>query len=186
MQAVGSVATSDQDYRQALQGPLYARIREGLDSRNKLKTTLVASNDEKQKALLCEEHRDSDPLSAEIRPLTEIVEEETEQNLPGSSINQTMEYVSRDDSFISPEVDHALRLLDRAIAVLRERGFSDCNQSNCFSINQEIPPSKAVGDSCSIGNKDTPKNSISLGIKPSSGGQDGSDAEGFRSVQVHE
>lgn len=214
--AVGSVATSDKDYRQVLQGPLYARIREGMDSRNKFKTPLAGLNEDKHKAVPPEEHSDSYPLSTEIIPLTEIVEEETEQNQPGSLINQMIfstghvskedsslnpeqnqsgpssnvilhadKHVSKENIFISPEVDHALRILDQAIAVLRERGFSGNNQSDCFSINQEIPPSKAVVNSCSISNEDSPQNSTSRGTKPSKGSQVSSDAEGFRNNNIN-
>ena len=216
-QAVGSVATSDEDYRQALQGPLYARIREGLDSGNKLKTTFLGSNKEKHRAVPPEGRRDSDTSSVEVRPVTEIVEEETEQNSDSSSINQIKpteghvskessfinsqqqgsssspnvvtlrsdEHTSKQNIFISPEVECALRTLDQAIFVVRGCGFSESNKSNCFSLSQEIPTSDAVPDSLITSNEAVPKNHGEKGTKPSNGAQVRSDAEDFRSVQVN-
>lgn len=128
-QAVGSVGTSDKDYRKALQGPLYTRIRAGLESRNKLKTTLADVKEDKHEGIP-PKGRGSYPLSAEIRPLMEIVEEEPEQNQIEHSSNVTLhadKHVRKENMFISPEVDRALRILDQAIAVLRERGFSGGN-----------------------------------------------------------
>lgn len=108
-------ATSDKDYRQALQGLLYEQIRQGRDY-------------------------------SLFLPVTEIVEDETEQNLAGSSTNQIIpiqniaskdgivladKQGSRANAFVSPQVQHALRTVDQAIAVLRR-------QSNWFALDVGI------------------------------------------------
>lgn len=160
--AVGSVATNDEDYCRALQGPLYAQIREGMDSQNKHNVELVGLEDEKPAALLPVKHRDDVPKSVEITPVTEIVEEEAEDHvkLSGSSTNlistANNEGVTEGTS-ISPEVEHALRTLDQAIAIVRARGLFHSNDSDCFSINGEVPTSDAVREASPTSVGDPPK-----------------------------
>ncbi|XP_020268419.1 uncharacterized protein LOC109843869 isoform X2 [Asparagus officinalis] len=188
--AVRSVATTDEDYRPALQGPMYARIREALDAINKIKTDSVISDEEKHEALAPEVKGHSDASSTEVEAVSEIVEEETEQNEVISNeahvskedsstdtILSADEIVSKGNIFVSPEVEHALRTVDMAIAVLRGRGFSGSNQSDCFSINQKIPPSDVVNSSPNI-KEDTTENSINNRSSP--GAQVTADAGDFR------
>lgn len=215
--AVGTVATTDEDYRHALKGSLYARIREGLDPSKKLRTPSVDLNKENSGVLSPEEHRNSDPLVAEIWPVTEIMEEEMEQNSVDTAISQlqvqptenhrsmensslcheqspsrslanvryfTSEHAGNLSNFISPEVEHALRTLDHAIAVVRGRGFSDSNQSDCFSIAQEIPSVEAVLNTCSVCDENEPKNNADGGTEPANVAQTGSNNEDFRNTRM--
>lgn len=203
--AVRSVATSDEDYRQALQGPLYARIREGLYSSKNLKAASTDLNEEKHEVLSSEGDTDSDTSLSEIRPVTEIVEEQTSLGLSINQIHPTEEHMSIENSsnspeqslssslanviqstdghackettFISPEVEHALRTLDQAIAAVRGRGFSGSNQSDCFSI---IPTPAAVLNSSPLPNGNTPKDITNGGTRPSNAAEVISDAEALR------
>ncbi|XP_066340108.1 uncharacterized protein [Miscanthus floridulus] len=124
--AVSTVATHDDDYRKALRGPLYVRIREYQDSDDKAKVTAAEEN-----------ATEVPPANATIQnhlSLTntisnsEIVEEETEQNtsinvdnLPTSHPYEPVEQAQQVENkpYISPEVERALCILDTAIAVLK-------------------------------------------------------------------
>jgi hypothetical protein len=126
MQAVSTVATCDEDYKRALRGPLYVRIREYQDSDDKEKVTTTEKN--------ATEVLPDNPIVQNHLAVTnttsnsEIVEEESEQNtslkmdnLPTSSSYQPVERAQQVENkpFVSPEVEHALDILDTAIAVIR-------------------------------------------------------------------
>ncbi|KAF8694619.1 hypothetical protein HU200_038148 [Digitaria exilis] len=125
--AVSTVATCDEDYKRALRGPLYTRIREYQDSDDKEKVTSTEEN--------ATEVPPANPTPTVQNRLAvtnttsncEIVEEESEQStswkvdrIPTSS-HQPAERAHQIENkpFISPEVEHALGILDTAIAVLR-------------------------------------------------------------------
>lgn len=185
--AVGSVATSDEDYRQALQEPLYVRIREGMDSRNKHNVDSIGLEDKKAAALLPVEHGDNVPECVEITPVTEIVEEEAEDhvNLSSSSTNSISttdgEGVTEGTS-ISPEVEHALRTLDQAIAIVRGRGLFHSNDSDCFTINGELPTSDAVIQIGPISDGDPPKYNDNLNNETTY--EEGRPAKDFRNTSM--
>ncbi|CAN6381524.1 unnamed protein product [Urochloa humidicola] len=126
--AVSTVATCDEDYKRALRGPLYVRIREYQES------------DDKAKVITTEENATEVPPGSPIvhnrlavintTSNSEIVEEESEQNmslkvdsdsLPTRPLYQPAERAQqvKYTTFISPEVEHALGILDTAIGVLR-------------------------------------------------------------------
>ncbi|OEL32166.1 hypothetical protein BAE44_0006814 [Dichanthelium oligosanthes] len=124
--AVSTVATCDEDYKRALRGPLYVRIREYQDSDDKAKVTSTKEN--------ATEVPPDNPIVQNRLAVTnttsnsEIVEEESEQNtsvkvdsLPTSPPYQPAERAQQVENkpFISPEVECALGILDTAIAVLR-------------------------------------------------------------------
>ncbi|RCV38612.1 hypothetical protein SETIT_8G156900v2 [Setaria italica] len=124
--AVSTVATCDEDYKRALRGPLYVRIREYQDSDDKVKVTTKEEN--------ATEVLPDNPIVQNRLAVTnttsnsEIVEEESEQNtslkmdiLPTSPSYQPAERAQQVENkpFISPEVEHALGILDTAIAVIR-------------------------------------------------------------------
>lgn len=124
--AVSTVATCDEDYKRALRGPLYVRIREYQDSDDKVKVTTKEEN-------VTEVPPDNPMVQNRLAVTnttsnTEIVEEESEQNtslkmdiLPTSPSYQPAERAQQVENkpFISPEVEHALGILDTAIAVIR-------------------------------------------------------------------
>ncbi|XP_074577023.1 uncharacterized protein LOC141833465 isoform X1 [Curcuma longa] len=121
--AVSTVATSDEDYKKALEGPMYARIRE-----NKTKAYLVGLDEEKMGQNATEIQAVRDETS-----VTEIVEEDIEQTTHSDQVNDS--HVAKlipdqgdlvqENSYISPEVEAALGILDNAIAILRKCGPSN-------------------------------------------------------------
>lgn len=125
MQAVSTVATCDEDYKRALRGPLFSRIREYQDSDDKAKATTTEEN--------ATEVPPHNPIVQNRLAVTnttsnsEIVEEESEQSttlkvdsLPTSHQRPAERAQQiKNKPFISPEVEHALGILDTAIAVLR-------------------------------------------------------------------
>ncbi|XP_072972283.1 uncharacterized protein [Typha angustifolia] len=156
--AVRSVAMNDEDYQQALKGPMYARIRQCLDSIIKTETTSTVT-EEKPRSLPSEQMRigsavENSPVTASTS-ITEIVEERTQQskilNL-GQLTNGTStklihhRHVLKESAFISPEVEHALGILDNAIAILRGSRLS-CNEIECSPDNRGLEAS--LGDGCS-------------------------------------
>lgn len=124
--AVSTVAACDEDYKQALRAPLYARMREYQYSSNKANVMPIEKN---ANEVLPENPTATDPLAVtNLSPSSEIVEEESEQNtsfkvdhLATGSSNQLAEQAQQDKNkpFISPEVEEALGILDTAIAVLQ-------------------------------------------------------------------
>ncbi|KAK3118953.1 hypothetical protein QOZ80_9BG0711310 [Eleusine coracana subsp. coracana] len=102
--AVSTVASCDEEYKKALRGPLYVRIREYQNSDNK----------------------DLMPVR-NITPNSEIVEENEEytfykdDSLLTAPCNQPAEQVLlvENNPFISREVEQALGILDTAIAVIQ-------------------------------------------------------------------
>lgn len=110
LQALSTVATSDEDYKKALEGPMYARIRE---NKTKNATEIQAVRDETS--------------------VTEIVEEDIEQTTHSDQVNDSnvaklipdQGHLVQENSYISPEVEAALAILDNAIAILRKCGPSN-------------------------------------------------------------
>jgi len=144
--AVSTVATCDEDYKKALRGPLYVRIREYQDSDDKTKVTTTEEN--------ATEVPPDNPIVQNHLAVTntisnsEIVEEESEQNtsfkvdrLPSSPPYQPAEEAQqiKNIPFISPEVEHALGILDNAIAVLRgDKTTNITTLQNLFSYNATL------------------------------------------------
>ncbi|KAF7052167.1 hypothetical protein CFC21_060303 [Triticum aestivum] len=142
--AVSTVAACDEDYKQALRAPLYARIREYQHSADKAKVTSV---EESANEVLPENPTVHNPLAVtNLTPCSEIIEEESEQNTsfkvdnlaagfsnqPAGQVQQVenKSFTSPDRTvkqaqqvenkqLISPEVQKALGILDTAIAVLQ-------------------------------------------------------------------
>ncbi|CAD6253499.1 unnamed protein product [Miscanthus lutarioriparius] len=149
--AVSTVATHDDDYRKALRGPLYVRIREYQDSDDKAKVTAAEEN-----------ATEVPPANATIQnhlSLTntisnsEIVEEETEQNtsinvdnLPTSHPYEPVEQAQQVENkpYISPEVERALCILDSAIAVLKgDKAGNVTTLQNLLSYDATLEESTA-------------------------------------------
>lgn len=125
MQAVSTVATHDDDYRKALRGPLYVRIREYQDSDDKAKVTAAEEN-------AIEVPPDNATIQNRLSLTNTIsnseIVEETEQNtsinvdnLPTSHPYEPVEHAQqvKNKPYVSPEVERALCILDTAIAVLK-------------------------------------------------------------------
>lgn len=142
--AVSTVAACDEDYKQALRAPLYARIREYQHSADKAKVTSV---EESANEVLPGNPTVDNPLAVtNLTPCSEIIEEESEQNTsfkvdnlatgfsnqpagqaqqvenksftsPGRTVKQAQQVKNK--PLISPEVQKALGILDTAIAVLQ-------------------------------------------------------------------
>ncbi|WOL20670.1 hypothetical protein Cni_G29475 [Canna indica] len=155
--AVRTVANTDKDYQKALEGPMYARIRQGLNHRNKKKKDVRILEEERiEGALLMEQKSKSAngirPIT-DITSVTEIMEEETEHSERLLKSDQLNNGISTDlvtkqqdcivqKAYISPEVEAALATLDNAIAVLRSGGSSN-NQMDCSSIDEGLPANEA-------------------------------------------
>ncbi|KAG1333898.1 hypothetical protein COCNU_03G000170 [Cocos nucifera] len=193
--AVGTVASSDDDYRRALEGPMYARVRDGLDSHNKFKAGVVATTDDKPMGLIPAEHMVK--TTVETTPVTEssfvseIIEEETEQhqsleldqvtNAPATNTITDQERTVKEAAFISPEVEHALGILDSAITIIRNKG---CNiQTNCLSSGRQLLASETAAQAAAGSASD--EDAIEIGSnmdKPLASSEARSDAKGSRSV----
>ena len=164
MQAVSTVATCDEDYKKALRGPLYVRIREYQDSGDKAKVTTTEEN--------ATEVPPDNPIVQNhltIKNTTsnsEIVEEESEQStslkvdsLP-TSHHQPAERAQQIENkpFISPEVEHALGILDTAIAVLRgDKTTNITTLQNLLSCNATLEESTvgSISSQADIPNADS-------------------------------
>ncbi|CAO2149298.1 unnamed protein product [Urochloa humidicola] len=163
--AVSTVATCDEDYKRALRGPLYARIREYQESDDKAKVTTTQEN-------ATEVPLDSPILHNRLEVTnttsnSEIVEEESEQNaslkldsLPTRPPYQPAERAQQveNKTFVSPEVEHALGILDTAIGVLRgDKTANITTLHNLLSYNATLEES-TVGSRISrakVGNADS-------------------------------
>jgi len=157
--AVSTVATCDEDYKKALRGPLYVRIREYQDSGDKAKVTTAEEN--------ATEVPPDNPIVQNhltVKNTTsnsEIVEEESEQNmsfkvdrLPSSPPYVPAEQAQqiKNIPFISPEVEHALGILDSAIAVIRgDKTTNITTLQNLLSYNATLEES-TVGSRSSKAN----------------------------------
>ncbi|WVZ51065.1 hypothetical protein U9M48_002250 [Paspalum notatum var. saurae] len=123
--AVSTVATCDEDYRKALRAPLYVRIREYQDyDKAKVATTEENATEVPPDNPTAQNHWAVTNMTSN----SEIVEEESKQNtsfkvdnLPTSPPCEPAEQAQqiKHKPFVSPEVEHALGILDTAIAVLR-------------------------------------------------------------------
>lgn len=142
--AVGTVATTDQDYQKALEGPMYARIREGMNTKHRNKTDVVGLDEEKYEGPLPKEHIGETATEVQSiidsRYVSEIVEEETEHSTLSSTKQQDL-ITKR--VYISPEVEVALGILDNAISILRKKG-SPNNQLDCLSVDERLPTYEAA------------------------------------------
>ncbi|CAO2146960.1 unnamed protein product [Urochloa humidicola] len=147
--AVSTVATCDEDYKRALRGPLYVRIREYQESDDKAKVTTTEEN-------ATEVPPDSPILRNRLAVTnttsnSEIVEEESERNaslkvdsLPTRPPYQPAERLQQVENitFVSPEVEHALGILDTAIAVVRgDKAANITALQNLLSYNVTLEES---------------------------------------------
>lgn len=150
--AVGSVATADADYREALRGPLYVRVRRLLHSRG----GFAASLEDLNKGEL-EEHKTGaaakDRIVEARASLPEITEEDAGQSSPDTGAKNIIASGSADklvlgenystskaNTVISSEVEHALGILEEAITIVRSRNFGKS------SNGVDFPTSKLLGE----------------------------------------
>ncbi|KAI3945455.1 hypothetical protein MKX01_019825, partial [Papaver californicum] len=172
--AVASVAKGDEDFGKALKDTLYVRIREGLNHESRLK---MDSESEilmvEKSADKCHEepgteiyqliqHKQADMSGSGQTSQCEIVEEEIEQRIKSEeggngikSIDQSSSYlptvkqISREKKvFISPEVEHALDILNNVISLVRGSGINIQTWSGLGSSNQEAVNSGVVPPDC--------------------------------------
>ncbi|KAF9595452.1 hypothetical protein IFM89_000370 [Coptis chinensis] len=187
---VASIAKGDEVFSKALEAPVYVHVREGLDPKNKLKSTRKPESLERDKSAgscveglatvippvdtmvleqipLGDSHLSSQAGTAvtgqtynceieEVEAGTETqtmekcqtshqemeldLEEDTDleedEVLDHCSTNITVDRCSAEKTSISPEVEHALRVLDNAISMVR-KGFS-FEWSGFGSKNQDV------------------------------------------------
>lgn len=150
--AVGSVATADADYREALRGPLYVRVRRLLHSRG----GFAASLEDLNKGEL-EEHKTGaaakDRIVEARASLPEITEEDAGQSSPDTGAKNIIASGSADklvlgenystskaNTVISSEVEYALGILEEAITIVRSRNFGKS------SNGVDFPTSKLLGE----------------------------------------
>ncbi|KAG8090012.1 hypothetical protein GUJ93_ZPchr0011g27136 [Zizania palustris] len=125
--AVSTVASCDEDYKKALRGPLYVRIREYQGSTDTAKVR--TPTDENATEALPDNPTLQNPLAdTSVTSSSEIVEEESEQkvslkldHLAAGPSNQPadQEKHAENKAYISPEVEQALSILDTAISIIR-------------------------------------------------------------------
>lgn len=124
--AVSTVANCDEDYKKALREPLYVRIREHRGSTDIANATPV---EERATEALPDNPTLQNVLAVtNITSNSEIVEEESEQKAlfkldhhaigPSNPPAEQEQHVEN-KPYISPEVEQALNILDKAIAIIR-------------------------------------------------------------------
>ncbi|EAZ18777.1 hypothetical protein OsJ_34304 [Oryza sativa Japonica Group] len=124
--AVSTVANCDEDYKKALREPLYVRIREHRGSTDIANVTPV---EERATEALPDNPTLQNVLAVtNITSNSEIVEEESEQKAlfkldhhaigPSNPPAEQEQHVEN-KPYISPEVEQALNILDKAIAIIR-------------------------------------------------------------------
>ncbi|KAJ0981736.1 hypothetical protein J5N97_009991 [Dioscorea zingiberensis] len=167
--AVGTVATSDEDYCQALESPMYVRIRDGLENSKKKSSVLSRVSYEEAAHLPgvneVETLNSTSPVS-DTTFVTEIVEEETEgtpsfkgNQIPsGSAANLITEQCddSKEKTFISPEVKLALHILDKALAIVRKSGPYDNPNTGCLSSDLDHPIPETLAEVRNTSRDDPP------------------------------
>ncbi|XP_078172999.1 uncharacterized protein LOC144566840 [Carex rostrata] len=123
--AVSTVASSDEDYKKALKGPLYARIRHSMNKPTAAEVTLSIDEQVQQNS-----------PTTNGTSVTEIEEEEEEEEwyeamdeIPESpKASNQQEMMDTSAACVSPDVSHALSVLDGAIATVRQNGSSGKNE----------------------------------------------------------
>jgi hypothetical protein len=174
--AVSTVAACDEDYKQALRAPLYARMREYQYSADRANVTPIEKNANEVLPVNPTVHN---PLEVNLAPSSEIVEEESEQNtsfkvdyLATGSSNQPAEQAQqvKNKPYISPEVEQALGILDTAIAVLKGNRSGNIGALKKFlSYGETSEEASAIGSRNSHTNildKDNPPNEWPLTTPP--------------------
>lgn len=172
--AVGSVATIDEDYRLALQGPLYVRIRQQLHRDSRLAASSEGLENEKR-AFLLDEHKADAPVKDNVvktgTSVPEITEEDTEQsadaegknhmpNGPSENLVFDKQWISSNEkASISPEVKHALNILDQAISIVRGQSIGGKSCSKALSVGEDFPISELVAKASLFNNGDVPESS---------------------------
>lgn len=153
--AVSTVASHDDDYRKALRGPLYVRIREYQDSDDKAK---VAATEENGTEAPPDNATTQNRLSLTNTVSNSEIVEESEQNtsvtvdsLPTSQqpyvpVEQTWQVGNR-PYLLSPEVERALCILDTSIALLRgdDKAGNVTTLQNLLSYDASLEASTAAG-----------------------------------------
>ncbi|KAJ1276031.1 hypothetical protein BS78_05G182900 [Paspalum vaginatum] len=155
--AVSTVATCDEDYRKALRAPLYVRICEYQDyDKAKVTTTEENATEVPPDNLTVQNHWAVTTMMSN----SEIVEEESEQNtsfevdnLPTSPPREPAEQAQqvKHKPYVSPEVEHALGILNTAIAVLRSNKTANITLQNLLGYN-EILEERTAGSRSSQAN----------------------------------
>ncbi|KAH7666339.1 Bet v1-like protein [Dioscorea alata] len=163
--AVGTVATSDESYRLALEGPMYARIHDALEKNKNHGSPLTGVGYDEAIHLPGENTEPPGENKGEtlnsVAPVSgttfvnEIVEEETGET-PSFKGNQipcgpladliTEKHpINRERALISPEVEIALHVVDKAIAIVRNRGSYDKHSTAFLSsdLNHPTPETQA-------------------------------------------
>ncbi|AQK58353.1 uncharacterized protein [Zea mays] len=152
--AVSTVASHDDDYRKALRGPLYVRIREYQDSDDKAK---VAATEENATEAPPDNATTQNRLSLTNTVSNSEIVEESEQNtsvtvdsLPTSQqpyvpVEQAWQVGNR--PYTSPEVERALCILDTSIALLRgdDKAGNVTTLQNLLSYDASLEASTAAG-----------------------------------------
>ncbi|KAF3320090.1 hypothetical protein FCM35_KLT22307 [Carex littledalei] len=118
--AISTVASSDKDYQKALKGPLYARIRHSMKKPTASGVTLSTNERVQQNS-----------PTTNGTSVTEIEEEwyEAMDGIPESpETSNRQEMMDTSAACVSPDVAHALSILDGAIAKVRQNRSSGKNE----------------------------------------------------------
>lgn len=152
--AVSTVASHDDDYRKALRGPLYVRIREYQDSDDKAN---VAATEENGTEAPPDNATTQNRLSLTNTVSNSEIVEESEQNTSvtvGSLPTSQQPYVPVEQAwqvgnrpYTSPEVERALCILDTSIALLRgdDKAGNVTTLQNLLSYDASLEASTAAG-----------------------------------------
>ncbi|KAK1271078.1 hypothetical protein QJS04_geneDACA012938 [Acorus gramineus] len=128
--ALASIAIDDDDYNHALEEPMYVRIRK----EQKSDKNLEIIDEVKSTGHHIEEPPDkASQVTVPMADRSRVSEiEEVTGNVVSSKGNQkdtpnnivVEHHARKGKAFISPEVEHALDVLDEAISIIRERGYA--------------------------------------------------------------
>jgi len=148
--AVSTVATHDDDYRKALRGPLYVRIREYQDSDDKAKVTAAEENaTEVPSANATIQNHLSLTNTISNSEIVEETEQNTSINVDNLTTSHPYEPVEQaqqveNKPYISPEVERAMCILDTAIAVLKgDKAGNVITLQNLLSYDATLEESTA-------------------------------------------
>ncbi|XP_026405392.1 uncharacterized protein LOC113300386 isoform X2 [Papaver somniferum] len=145
--AVASVAKGDEDFGKALKDTLYVRIREGLNQEKGLKIN------SEPKVLVVEKSADKCDGKSETESLPADATVTAKSSLGDNLVirckqeatSVSGERISKEKKvFISPEVEHALGILDNVISMVRGSGIINQTWSGLGSSNQKLVNSRTT------------------------------------------
>lgn len=143
-------------------------------------TSSEGTGEEKPTSFLEERENDAPVKNNAIKTRTsvpEITEEDTEQRPEAEEgKNHTANGSSKEGAPISPEVEHALDILDQAISVVRGQSIAGKNCFKSSSVGDDLPISVLAAKASLFDDGDVPESSNNkLRLSPLEGSLHGDD-----------